>query len=131
MATSVAISTAVPGIYASLSCPAPAGWNTMAFLGLAGFMFTIPFALAFATLRNRPEKNIALVVAGLSVILAGLDLLLIVPQGIVVYITFAAGLAVMCAGEVFLAGDYMDYSAHRKRAKTAMRMSKRRQHNQE
>jgi hypothetical protein len=124
------INPVAPWLYSSLACPAPVNQGMITLLGLGGFLFIIPFALAFTILRKRPERNCSIIIIGISIVLAGLDLLLVVPHDIIVYIALAAGLAVMCAGEVFLAGDYTDYSAHRKHAKnTARRVSKRRQHN--
>jgi|GEM_PF-3272529 len=111
----------VPGVFTALICPAPVGHGMAAFLGLSGFLFIVPFALAFMALKQRPEKNFAYVLLGFSVVLAGLDLLLVLPFSFVVYAALAGGVAVLCIGEVFLVGDYMDYLKHSKTAKRASR----------
>jgi len=111
----------IPGVFTALVCPARVGHDTAAFLGLSGFLFIVPFALAFMPLKQMPEKNLAYVLLGFSVVLAGLDLLLVLPFSFVVYAAFAAGVAVLCMGEVFLVGDYVDYLKHKKTAKSASR----------
>jgi hypothetical protein len=116
----------IPGIYTALSCPSSVEHHLAFFLGISGFVFLIPFGLAFLIIRNKPERNLALVIIGFSLILAGLDLLLVMPQNIVVYIALAISIALMCTGEIFLVTDYLDYHRHRDRARNAAkRMSKR------
>lgn len=106
-----------PGPYTRMSCPAPVSGNMAAFLGVSGFMFAIPFALAFLILKRFPEKNLAYVIIGFSLGLASLDLLLVLAHYAVIYASLAAGVLVMCMGESFLLDDYVSYARGRDKAK--------------
>jgi len=106
-----------PGPYTSMSCPAMVSGNMAAFLGVSGFMFVIPFALAFLMLKRFPEKNLAYVIIGFSLGLASLDLLLVLAHYAVIYASLAAGVLVMCMGESFLLDDYVSYASGVDKAK--------------
>ena len=123
------LNPAVPGFFTSLSCPVSVEQNIVLLLGLGGFIFLIPFALMFLSIHKRPEKNLSIVLLGYAVILAGLDLLMLFSNDIIVYVSLFLGVAAMSAGEVLLATDYTDYLDHVKSAKlTANKMSKRNIH---
>lgn len=110
----------LPGVFVALFCEAQTAKGIEFLLGLSGFLFVIPVAIVLSiVLRKRPERNIALIVIGFSVVLSGIDLLLLAPSESVIYISLLVGVLIMCIGEVRQAAGYYDYNAQRKHAKKA------------
>jgi hypothetical protein len=92
------------GPYTEMRCPVNA---QLYVLGLSGFVLIVPFGLMFLLLRVFPEKNFFYVVLGLSLVLAGLDMLLVVPEPLVSHAMLIIGALLICVGEVFLINDYI------------------------
>ena len=92
------------GPYTEMRCPE----NIQLYaLGLSGFALAIPFGLFFLLLRMFPEKNFFYVVIGMSIVLAGIDVLLVIPDWLASSVMLLAGALLVCVGEVFLINDYI------------------------
>jgi len=109
----------LPGVYSEMLCPLAMG-KYLYLMGLSGFMFLVPFSLSFLALGKRPERNLGLVTAGFSVVLAAIDLLLVCGDALVVYAAFASGVLVMYVGEFFLFDDYWHTTSHLRRTMRSM-----------
>ncbi len=104
-----------PGPYTLLECPPGVQENSLAFLGLSGFIFLVPLGLFLLVLRRFPERNLSHVVLGLSVMLASIDMLLLLPGSPIAYVTMSLGIVWICIGEVFLVNEYIEHARHRAR----------------
>lgn len=84
------------GPYTELTCPADVH---QASLGITGFPFLVLFAVGFLLLA-RPERHLGVVVIGLALMLAGVDVLLAVANPALTLLLTLAGAGVIIAGEV-------------------------------
>jgi hypothetical protein len=110
----------LPGIFVTLACQAPVAQGIELLLGLSGFLFIIPITIAlFIVFRKSAERNIAAILLGFSIILSGLDLLILTSTTAATIISLVVGIALMCLGEVCLASGHSDYHSHRRHAKRA------------
>jgi len=125
------LNPAVPGLFSNLTCPITAGQGMAMWLGLSGFAFTVPLALACLAFRNKPEMNLGLIVLGFSIILGGLDFLTIIANDAIMYVALSIGLLFMCIGEIYFASDYLDYFFHWDRAVDAAKRVSRARNLQE
>lgn len=82
--------------YTEMSCPDSVN---KAYLGFTGLPFVLLFGLAFLLL-NIPEKNFGFVLIGLSFMLAGLDMTMIVNNALITPIMTLLGVFFIVFGEI-------------------------------
>jgi hypothetical protein len=93
------------GAYTEMECPE----NTnKTYLGLTGFPFLIIAALALLILKI-PERSLGYIILGISVMLAGLDMLLVINTPLTIPIMSLAGISIIMLGEIKLINNYIPY----------------------
>lgn len=107
----------LPAAYTYMLCPPGIRENMTLFLGLSGYLLIVPFGiLAFLLMRKLPERNLGIVMLGAGMVLGSLDILLFIPDSIASYLSIISGIAMICAGEIFLIDDHLSYRSHIERA---------------
>jgi hypothetical protein len=94
----------MPGPYTEMICPLK---TSPQLLGVSGFSILVPFGLAFLILRKFPERNLAIVICGLAVVIGGLDLMMVVNSQAVQGLSLILGIVIICIGELRLIDEYI------------------------
>jgi hypothetical protein len=112
-------STGATGPYTEMNCPA----NIPSYIfGFSGFALVVPFGALLLLLRKFPERNLSFVVFGISLALAGTDLLYVDSTAVLSSIALLSGTLLICAGEIKFAGDCMVKARKRHAMKSAARL---------
>jgi len=104
-----------PGPYTNLICPVGIQQNMLLFLYMSGFLFIVPFGLAFLSLKKFPEKNLTYLVLGSGFILGAMDIYYVSFSFIFSYLSVVVGLVLFCLGEIILVDEHFSSRKHKER----------------
>ncbi|MFH1978354.1 MAG: hypothetical protein ABIJ92_03445 [Candidatus Aenigmatarchaeota archaeon] len=87
------------GPHTDLECPDN---NNLTLLFLSSFLLVIPFALFFLILRGFPESYFSLIIIGMAIFTAALDIQMLIGLEIIRDITVILGIAITLIGQYLL-----------------------------